>query len=377
MGSTPVRAAVSAALSQIGQGLYGVACSGGADSLALAHAAIAVAGAAHVVVIVVDHGLQSGSAAAAERVATWARGQGAAAIVRAVQLPVRASREAAAREARYAALDAIADELGCCTILLGHTARDQAETVLLRVIRGTGPAGLAGMARTRGRFVRPLLDVRRADVEAYCAAHALPVWDDPMNADRTFARIRVRREVMPLLARDNAAIEDALVRLAAAAAEWTEAIDARAITFTWPIDCPSLAREPAAIRKRVVALRLEATGYEAAHLDAIDALITSPRRGTISLDIPNGQVTRTYDALSFAGRGPRPEARGPVPIPPGHTLRIWLPGDRMRLPRLAGHSRKLSDLYADLRVPRPLRATARVLVGPAGDIVWAEHISPA
>jgi tRNA(Ile)-lysidine synthase len=442
MGSTPVRAAVAAALSQIGQGLYGVACSGGADSIALADAVIAVAGAPHVVVMTIDHGLQAGSAEVAARVASWARGQGAAPVVRRVEVPARASREAAARGARYAALEAIADEVGCCAVLLAHTARDQAETVLLRVVRGTGPAGLAGMARVRGRFVRPLLDVRRADIEAYCAARGLPVWDDPMNEDRAVARVRVRRELMPRLGEENPAIEDALVRLAAQAREWLEVIDARAAGWSWPIDCRALAREPAAVRKRVVAWRLEASGYEAAHLEAIDALVCAPRRGTVSLDVPGGHAMRVYDELDVRaeaanGSGERRAANGsgerqrraasgsgerqrraasgsgerqrraasgsgerqpfaeavrrsrppkplasaeaaPDPTPPGHILRTWQPGDRIRLPRLHGHSRKLSDLFTDLRIPRAARALARVVVRQSdGAITWAEHVGHA
>lgn len=385
MPSTPVRAAVAASLARIGAGLYGVACSGGADSLALADAAITVAGAAHVVVLVVDHGLQPDSGQIADRVAAWARGQGAAAVVRRVALAPRASREAAAREARYGALTALADELGCVAVLLGHTARDQAETVLLRILRGTGPAGLVGMAAARGRFVRPLLALPRAAIDAYCAARGLAPWTDPMNADPAFARVRVRQELMPLLAAHNPAIADALLRLAATAAEWLAVLDAQASRHTWPLDCRALAAELPAIRKRVIAVRLEATGYEATHLEAIDALVTSPRRGTRALDVPGGTITRTYDSLSFVPAAPSDRGvplgdAGGLAVTPGagELTRTWRPGDRIKLPRLAGHSRKLSDLFTDLRIPRAARASARVIVRISdGEIVWAEHVGPA
>src|SRR4051794_7660356 len=120
--TSAVIAAVRASLGQIGAGLYAVACSGGADSIALADAAIEVAGAAHVVVATIDHGLAAGSDLRAAEVAAWARARGAAAVVRRVD----AGRgEAAARDARYAALHAIADELGACAVLVAHTARDQ------------------------------------------------------------------------------------------------------------------------------------------------------------------------------------------------------------------------------------------------------------
>src|SRR6185295_8719053 len=174
-------AAVNAQIRRVGPGLYGVACSGGADSLALADAAIAAAGPTHVIALSIDHGLSPGSAAVAEGVAAWIRAQGAAAVVRRVDVVRRGSLEAAARVARYAALDALADELGLACVLLGHTARDQAETVLLRLLRGTGPAGLAAIPAVRGRFVRPLLAIERAAIDTYVQAHGLAVWDDPMN----------------------------------------------------------------------------------------------------------------------------------------------------------------------------------------------------
>src|SRR5207253_10900795 len=114
-----------------------------------------------VVIMTIDHRLRNGSGEVARAVADWAIGRGARAVVRRVEVAQRASLEAAARDARYAALDAIARELSLGRVLLGHTARDQAETVLLRVLRGTGPAGLAGIPATRGVYVRPLLDLPR------------------------------------------------------------------------------------------------------------------------------------------------------------------------------------------------------------------------
>ncbi|HEY5951866.1 MAG TPA: tRNA lysidine(34) synthetase TilS, partial [Kofleriaceae bacterium] len=155
MSSDPVstlRAAVKLWNDRLAPGLFGLACSGGADSMALADAAIAELGASNVVVIHIDHGLSPTSALVGEQVASWARGQGVAAVVRRVEVERRASIEAAARDARYAALDAIRLEIGASWILLGHTARDQAETVMMRIVRGTGPAGLAGIPMIRGRF---------------------------------------------------------------------------------------------------------------------------------------------------------------------------------------------------------------------------------
>src|SRR5262249_44743955 len=152
-----------------------------------------------------------GSHEVAAAVAGWARARGAAAVVRRVEVARRASLEAAARDARYSALEAVADELGLAAVLLGHTARDPAETVLMRIVRGTGPAGLAGIPDQRGRFVRPLLTLSRAAIDAHVAPRGLPTWDDPMNLDRRLARVRVRTKVLPELRTENPAIDDALV----------------------------------------------------------------------------------------------------------------------------------------------------------------------
>jgi tRNA(Ile)-lysidine synthase len=373
-------AAVDAQIGRVGPGLYGVACSGGADSLALADAAIRVAGATNVVALSIDHGLSPGSAEASAAVATWARARGAAAVVRRVEVVRRGSLEAAARAARYAALDALADELGLACVLLGHTARDQAETVLLRLLRGTGPAGLAAIPAVRGRFVRPLLAIERDVVDRYVSARELPVWHDPMNDDRRVARVRVRRDILPLLRRENPQLDAALIRMANSAAEWLEVIDGLARPFArFPIDARAVAAQPAAVRKRAVSLALEAAGldYDAAHLEQIDRLIIAPDHGQRSLDVRGGSIVRTYGTVSVAGRDEPTRAALEVPHA-GYELRTWRAGDRMRPARLKGRSRKLSDLYIDAKVPRATRALARVLVRSSNaTIVWAEYLGAA
>lgn len=384
-----IQDAVRRALAGVGRGLYGVACSGGADSMALAHATIAVAGAPHVVVISLDHGLSQRSAEVCAGVATWANGQGAAAVVRAITVPRRASLEAAAREARYAAFAAIADELGLIAVLTGHTARDQAETVLMRIVRGTGPAGLAGIPARRGRYVRPLLALPRDAIEGYVRAHALPTWDDPMNADLQLTRIRIRERVLPVLRHENPRLESALTRLASSAAEWLEVIDGLAAPFArFPIACAALAERPAAVRKRALSVALEALeiDHEATHLERLDRLVTSAPRGEIAIDLPGARLVRSYDLLVVAGAPVAAPSRSPSGLGPGelhapagpYVLRGWRAGDRMRPVRLKGRSRKLSDLYIDAKVPRADRLHARVLVRTTDDeIVWAEHIGLA
>ncbi|MDB4957734.1 MAG: tRNA(Ile)-lysidine synthetase [Myxococcales bacterium] len=389
--------------------------------MALADATISVVGAPHVVVVTIDHGLSPGSAQVAEQVATWARGRGAGAIVRRVEVFRRASIEAAAREARYRGLEMLIEELGIAWMLTGHTARDQAETVMMRIVRGTGPAGLAGIPVVRGPFVRPLLELPRDAIDAYVRAKQLPTWLDPMNADLVLARIRFRDQLLPQLRKENPALEPALTRLAASAREWLEVIDELAAPFaSIPIDCPSLAVQHAAVRKRAVAIALEALGlgYEAVHLDQIDRLVTSTARGEVGLDIPGARVVRTYDRLTVVGpqpdagplgqphagprgqphagplgqpyAGPRgqphagplgqPHAGGPdLVLPAGpYELRTWRAGDRMCPTRLRGRTRKLSDLFIDAKVPRSLRRNARVLVRLTDEvIVWAEHLGIA
>ncbi len=383
----PVRAAVNAAIGRVGPGPYGVACSGGADSMTLAHASIAAAGAAHVVIISIDHRLQPGSGAVAEGVEAWASAQGAAAVVRGVDVEPRASIEAAARDARYAALDAIADELGLAVVFLGHTARDQAETVLMRIVRGTGPAGLAGIPARRARFVRPLLALPRATIDDYVTAHALPIAADPMNDDLRLARVRMRAEILPALRRENPQLDAALVRLAASATEWLEVIDGAAARWSqFPIDCASLAPQPAAIRKRAVAKALEAAGVEhdATHLEDVDRLVCREAHGEVGVDLPGVRLVRSYDSLAPHKTAADPlGASGVSPsddlhAPAGHFVRKWQPGDRMRPARLRGQSKKLSDLFIDAKVPRAQRAAARVCLRVSdGEIVWAEHLGVA
>ena len=333
--------------------------------MVLADAAIAELGAANVVVITIDHGLQRD---ASEQVVAWAREQGAAAVVRRVEVERRASLEAAARDARYAALDAVADELGIAWVWLAHTARDQAETVLMRIVRGTGPAGLAGIPSVRGRFARPLLALSRDLVEAYAELRALPTWDDPMNHDTTVQRVRVREQLLPMLRAENPAIDDALCRLASAAREWTGVIDAAAAPLArFPM--PAGGGEPGVL-KRALSLALDraGVGYDAAHLDAIVGLA----RTGAGIDLPGGRVERVYDRLALVV----PASAAPAIEVEGCEVRVWQPGDRMRPARLKGRSRKLSDLFIDAKVPRHLRATARVAVRD-GVIVWAEHVGPA
>ncbi len=202
-----------------------VACSGGADSLALLAACVFEARktGARVVGVVVDHGLQDGSAEHTTRVVGQMATLGAdeTASIRVTVDPGPAGIEAGAREARYAALQQLAVHFDADVVLLGHTLDDQAETVLLGLARGSGGRSLQGMRGyfrnegDRAGFARPLLGLTRATTEAACLADDIAWWEDPQNADPRFARSRVRHTVMPMLERElGPGIAEALARTA-------------------------------------------------------------------------------------------------------------------------------------------------------------------
>lgn len=381
-------AAVTAALGPLSaDGRIGVALSGGLDSLVLADAAQCALGRAAVLALHVDHGLSPGSAQVAHEVGQWAAGRQLAYRSVRVEVPRRGSLEEAARVARYHALETLATEESLRAVATAHTARDQAETVLLRILRGTGVAGLAAIAARRGCWVRPLLALSRQAIEDYARQRGLVAWEDPMNADRRFARVRVRHELLPALARENPALERALGRLAEQAAEWTAALDELAGPLAERLSVSALVSAGPAVRKRALALALAARGvpFDAVHLRAIEALLTRAAGGTACVSVPGAEVFREYDVLRIERRAAVsavayvdvPEAGVPEALrdPDRFEIRSPRAGDRMRPARLRGRSRKLSDLFVDAKVPRRQRATARVVCRRSdGEIVWVEHV---
>ena len=279
MGSVldPVIAAVRRAVRESLAPLAGsgsrvlVALSGGADSLALAAATAYEASRAGLEVssATIDHGLQSGSADVAARAAEQARDIGIAdARVVRVDVDGVGGPEAAARDARYAALRELATTTGSVAVLVGHTHDDQAETVLLGLARGSGTASLKGMSPRalddRGiAWIRPLLGVRREETRAFCAHEGLEPWTDPHNADPRFARVRVRDRVLPVLEQElGPGIADALVRTADQLREDDEAfadmIDEIIEDIVEPseagiaVSVAALAANPPALRNRVI-----------------------------------------------------------------------------------------------------------------------------
>ena len=328
MGPPPavaeVRSAVRRCLGEFAEGdLVLAACSGGADSLALA-AALAHEGprcGLRAGGVTVDHGLQPGSGDRAREVTRVLTGLGLkpVACLRAVVPagPGNGGPEAAARTARYTALADAAHRTGAVAVLLAHSRDDQAETVLLGLARGSGTRSLAGMPSRRGPYRRPLLGVARATLRAACGALDLRPWDDPQNEDPAFARVRVRQRALPALedalgpgitealarsARQLQADAYVLEELAASQAERVRDGDGG-----WQAEL--LAGLPDAIRTRV--LRQAAVGagcppgaLTAGHIDALDALVTS-WHGQRWADLPGGvRCQRQRDRLLFIAGHP-------------------------------------------------------------------------
>lgn len=384
-----------ATLERYGPGrAIGVACSGGPDSAVLADAAMALhrrGAIGPVTLIHVDHGLRDGSADEARVVEALAVSGGGAFVAARVDVDrERASLEDAARDARYAALDEIAAERSLTWVLVAHTASDQAETVLMRIIRGTGITGLRGIPERRGIYLRPLLSTTRDEVAAYVEAAGLGAVHDPMNADPAHLRVRVRTRWLPELRAENPSIDAALCRLATSAGEQREALDVAAapLAARGGVTIDRLAEVPDAVAKRALALAADDAGVGplgAVHLETLLELVRRPDAGTVSLDLPGGTARREYGHLRFTqnltdtSETPvnRSVVRATGPRGP-YLVRKWAAGDRMRPVRLKGRSRKLSDLYGDARVPRDARRRARVVVREGdGAIVWAEHIGNA
>ncbi|ACU34279.1 tRNA lysidine(34) synthetase TilS [Actinosynnema mirum] len=284
-----VRTAVRRFLAEHRPARVAVAVSGGADSLALAACTAALTSGARAVVV--DHGLQEGSAEVAERAARTCAELGLDAQVRRVEVTGGGGPEAAARRARYAALR---PERGL--VLLGHTLDDQAETVLLGLGRGSGPRSIAGMRELDAPWGRPLLGVSRADTEGACAELGLSPWSDPHNADPAFTRVRLRREVLPLLEEVlQGGVARALARTAAQLREDNDALDDLADAFAGDRGAVAdLAPLPVALRRRVLRRWLLAEGVPElsdSHLRAVDALVRTGAGGG-GVWVPGGFVVR-------------------------------------------------------------------------------------
>jgi tRNA(Ile)-lysidine synthase len=315
-------------------GVVVVACSGGADSLALASASVFEGHkrGLRIVGATVDHGLQEGSAAQAATVvgqlATLGVDETVSARVRVEGAGL--GPEAAARSARLAVLGQIAERFGAGLVLLGHTRDDQAETVLLGLTHGAGGRSLSGMRREYAEgpvvFARPLLEVPRDDTVTACQVEGLAYWTDPHNADPAYTRARIRTRVLPVLEEElGPGVAETLARTAPLLRADMDHLDdladaefARLITAEGarpPGGCPPLPVEeldalPWAIRSRVLRRAALCAGGIASeltydHVRSMDALVRD-WHGQQGVDLPGHlRAVRRDGAIHLEGSRPR------------------------------------------------------------------------
>lgn len=406
-----VRTALGAVV-EPGQRLL-IAASGGADSQALVHlcASLRAELGLSIVAAGIDHGLRAKAGAELDHAQQLATSLDIDFVRRAVQLPAAGNRLAAARRARYAALSQIRSDVGADWILTAHSATDQAETVLMRIARGTGVRGVGGMGRRRGRLLRPLLDVERDKLRRYAEEHQLPFADDPGNADLRRARPRVRHNVLPELTAlnpsaianlgqlaDDARSDDAWLRRRARGA-----LD-QALGALGSLDVDAVVRLDAPLRRRALEgwLGLHRLPALRRHRHAVDTVLdggpptTLGRRavrvdgGRLWIEHPahtEARILPVPGELAMPDIGLRLRARvtdGRAPTPKNDRVgvafdaaglhlalqvRPWQDGDAMQPFGLDGHV-KVSDVFGEAKMPRLLRRHWPLLLH-GDDVLWA------
>ena len=413
-----------------------VACSGGPDSLALLEILLALRERWRLTLWVAhfEHGIRgAASREDAEFVRAFARAHDLPCRVAHEDVPLyarraRVSLETAARERRYAFLSAVASEMGEGTLIAtAHHADDQAETVLMRILRGSGLDGLAGMRPRTGNLIRPLLSVSRTEIEAYCEAKGLSPRIDETNAKPVATRNRIRLELLPILRRYNPSIDEALCRLAAAAAEQTDYLASMAEAAWLCIimegnDAFLIRRKPyrdapPALRHGILKRLAQRLGlyqrFGFQQYDALDSLCCSGGAGK-RLTLFEGVVAECrYDEVAVMRDNAFAGAWAEVPLAiPGETrieaigltilaepcdempavLDAWsavLDADALRSPCVvrmrragdvirmeSGRRQKLKELLIDRKIPRMLRDCVPIFT-TAGEIFWVGGVRRA
>ncbi|MGA9522338.1 MAG: tRNA lysidine(34) synthetase TilS [Myxococcaceae bacterium] len=391
-----------------------LAVSGGGDSTAL------LVGSALLLeelgltleVACVDHGLRPESKAEQHAVAELARRHGLRFHGLTVTLVPGPELEARAREVRYRALEETRASQGLTWTATAHTATDQAETLLMRLARGTALAGAAGIRARRGRVLRPMLTCTREEVRDFLDRRGITFHEDPMNLDPAFLRVRVRTEVLPALERAvGGASVIHLARYAQLAAEDEAVLQEQARASLQRIrlgqgelDAVGLRALPAAIRRRVLVAWLVELGERVDFLrvQAIDDALMRGKEAPLGGRAVARTVGDRVRRVTSRPLAPVPEVAlvqdgPPVPfgdqclrwrsVPGAHpgqplpeevagplTVRTRRPGDRVR--SSAERTRKLQDVLVDARVPRELRDAVPLVVDQRGLIVCIAGIWP-
>src|SRR3954470_6036425 len=347
-----------------------VLLSGGADSVCLLH--VALAAGADVSVLHVNYGLRP----SADEDEAFCRDLFPGLVVERVRLG-KGNVQALAREARYE----LAERHAVGDYATGHTMSDQAETVLMRLCSSPGRKGLLGMAPRRGRLVRPLLTMTRAETEQYCREHGLSWRTAPSNADLRFTRARVRHELLPLLERIAPGAERTIAETARLLRDEAEALDA---LLPETDSLAEIAALPAALGR--LALRRLA----GAPVRTEELLGLGRTGGTVTLDVGQGlRAVVEYGRVRFddgSEAAPKPESitvtqagrvqfgAWEVHVPSPAVVRSWKAGDRVKTP---GGTKSLQDLFTDRKIPREERAAVPVVEAGGelkcvGDLVAAD-----
>jgi tRNA(Ile)-lysidine synthase len=367
------------------------AVSGGPDSTALLLALVEHGNS--VVVAHYDHALQPGSARVAEHVRDLCKGIGVELIVEHRERELsRGSVQAAARTLRYEFLDRARAQASADVVAIAHTADDVVEGVVLHLLRGCGLAGMRGMPARRGVFVRPLLSVWRSDIIEFLELRGVEALQDPANSNDAYARVRVRRDILPALERDRPGIVKRFHRAAARAAALQESLEGIAATS---LTSAATTRSVVAASPEPVAAELMRRLYaraggdqpalSRAHVKAMLSL-AEPGPGGRGVDLPRGLRLRIVgEAMQIVAREPQHQAEpelkistcsgcdeaGAAHLKPGLDLRLGYRTPGLRMRPLGGRgTRKLQDIFVDARVPREDRdAWPLVFAGHALAIV--------